>query len=306
MNSSAQHCKRGLYVLLNNCNKTFSFLKEFGVIICKQHCTAVVSLNAHLRKYHAASATLRRQILERFSQYKTVAPNAIKLLDEPVQPIEELGSPLDSAQCEICSWITINKDKMRRHCKKNHYQAQVEEKSLLYKTIKVQSFFRTSGLQKYIIVDLVDAENSKSAEVETRVQAQLAEYKLTQQEIKEELQTLEAAAKINKTGWFKRTGWLEFFKDRILAYLAHQARAPDYSERKIKLAAQLTEGLRTGIVTLYALDKQQQINIKTTHSFIGRFNAVPVVGSSRQEQRLQKKSRALKPCPRFDAIRPVA
>ena len=123
------------------------------------------------------------------------------------------------------------------HCKKNHQQAWVGEKSLLYKTVKVQSFFRTGGLQKYFVVDLADVGDVENAGVEDRVQAQLAEYKLTQQEIEEELQTLEEAAKTDKTGWFKRTGWLEFFKDRNLAYLAHQARAPDHSERKIKLAA---------------------------------------------------------------------
>ena len=127
--------------------------------------------------------------------------------------------------------------------KKNHQQAWVGEKSLLYKTVKVQSFFRTGGLQRYFIVDLVDAGNAENDEVDNTIQAQLAEYKLTQQEIEEELQTLEAAAKIDKTGWFKRTGWLEFLKDRNLAHLAHQARAPDHSERKIKLAAELTEGL---------------------------------------------------------------
>jgi hypothetical protein len=180
-----------------------------------------VSLDAHLRKYHAASATLRRQILERFSQFETVAPSAIELPDEPAQPIEELGKPLNGAQCETCSWITINKDEMRRHCKKNHQQAWIGEKSLLYKTVKVQSFFRAGGLQKYFIVNLVDAGNAENEGVESRVQTRLAEYKLTQQEIKEELQTLRTAAKTDKTGWFKRTGWLEFFKDRNLAYLAH-------------------------------------------------------------------------------------
>ena len=114
---------------------------------------------------------------------------------------------------------------------------------MLYKTVKVQSFFRTGGLQKYFIVNLVDAGNTENDGVENVVQAQLAEYKLTQQEIEEELQTLEAAAKIDKTGWFKRTGWLEFLKDRNLAHVAYQARAPDHNERRLKLAAQLTEGL---------------------------------------------------------------
>ena len=92
---------------------------------------------------------------------------------------------------------------------------------MLYEAVKVQSFFRTGGLQKYFIVDWVDAGNGEDAEVETRVQAQLAEYKLTQQEVEQELEMLEEAAKTDKTGWFKQTGWLEFFKDRNLVHLAH-------------------------------------------------------------------------------------
>ena len=81
----------------------FCFLKDFSVIICKQHCTAVVSLDVHLCKSYAASAMLQRQILERFSQFKTIALSAIELLDKPAQLIEELGSLLASAQCKTCS-----------------------------------------------------------------------------------------------------------------------------------------------------------------------------------------------------------
>lgn len=69
----------------------------------------------------------------------------------------------------MCSWITINKDKMRRHCKKNHQQAWIGEKSLLYKSVKVQSFFRTRGLQKYFIVNLVDNGNAENNKVENTV-----------------------------------------------------------------------------------------------------------------------------------------
>jgi hypothetical protein len=158
---------------VSNCDRVFCFLEDFGVIVCKQHCTALVSLDAHLRKYHAASATLRRQILERFSQFKTVALSAIKLPDEPAQPIEELGNPLDGAQCKTCSWITVNKDEMRKHCKKNHQQAWVGEKSLLYKTVKVQSFFYTGGLQKYFIVEVGVAENGVNLDQNQVVQEQL-------------------------------------------------------------------------------------------------------------------------------------
>ncbi|KAH6619076.1 hypothetical protein C7974DRAFT_342236, partial [Boeremia exigua] len=51
------------------------------------------------------------------------------------------------------------------------------------------------------------------------------------------------AAKTDKTGWFKRTGWLEFLKGRNLVHLAHQARLPDRNEVKLQAAAQLTEQL---------------------------------------------------------------
>ncbi|OSS43486.1 hypothetical protein B5807_11973 [Epicoccum nigrum] len=104
----------------------------------------------------------------------------------------------------------------------------------------LQSFFRSGGLQKYFIVDLADAQIDENV---GGVSGVLAEYELTQQEVEEELQTLEEAAKTDKTGWFKRTGWLEFLKDRNLAHLAYQARKPDQSEHKIKLAAELTERL---------------------------------------------------------------
>jgi hypothetical protein len=129
------------------------------------------------------------------------------------------------------------------HCKKHHQQAWTGDKSLLYNTVKVQSFFRTGGLQKYFVVQVAEAQNAEDVNVKVAVQRQLAEYRLTQQEVEEELQTLEETAKTDKTGWFKRTGWLEFFKDRNLVHLARQVRAPDPNERKVRLAAELTERL---------------------------------------------------------------
>ncbi|CAN9156920.1 unnamed protein product [Alternaria alternata] len=48
-------------------------------------------------------------------------------------------------------------------------------------------------------------------------------------------------AKTDKTGWFKRTGWLEHFADRDLMHLAHQTRLPDRGEEKLLRAPKLTE-----------------------------------------------------------------
>lgn len=241
--SSAQRRKRGLQVSLDNCDEILCFLQEFGVLVCREHHTAVVNLNTHLLQHHSVPAATRKQVVERFNQFALIDAADVELPDEPARLIEELGKPLDGLQCKTCSFITINKDTMRMHCKKDHQQAWLGGKGALYHSVKVQSFFRTGGLQRYFVVDLAVAENGLNDDVEVAVQRQLAEYKLTQQEVEEELQTLEEAAKTDKTGWFKRTGWLEFFKDRNLVHLAHQGRAPDRSEHKLKLAAQLAEGL---------------------------------------------------------------
>jgi hypothetical protein len=98
-------------------------------------------------------------------------------------------------------------------------------------------------LQKYFVVDLGGIEDSENVDDERRLEGRLAEFQLTQELIREDLQVLEDAAKTDRTGWYKRTGWMGFLKDRNLTHLAHQLRTPDPSEYKIKLAAELTERL---------------------------------------------------------------
>ena len=73
------------------------------------------------------------------------------------------------------------------HCKKNYQQAWTCNKSLLYDNVKVQSFFRTGGLQKYFVVATDVAANQDSTVVEEIVAEQLAEYQSTQQQIKEDI-----------------------------------------------------------------------------------------------------------------------
>jgi hypothetical protein len=98
-------------------------------------------------------------------------------------------------------------------------------------------------LQRYFVVKQAEAEDAENLSIERCVEGQLDEYKLTQQAVEKELQVLEDAAKTDKTGWYKRTGWLEFFQACNLAHVAHQLRVPGPSELRIKLAADLTERL---------------------------------------------------------------
>jgi hypothetical protein len=114
---------------------------------------------------------------------------------------------------------------------------------LLYKAVKVQSFFGTRGLQKYFIVEVGVAEHGVDLDPNQVIKGQLNAWHRVRNQLEEDIQVMEDVAKTDKTGWFKRTGWLEFLKGRNLAHLAHQARLPDCNEVKLQAAAQLTEQL---------------------------------------------------------------
>ena len=59
------------------------------------------------------------------------------------------------------------------YCKKDHQQAWTGDKSLLYKAVKVQSFFPTGVLQKYISVEVGVAENVETLDRNQVVNQQL-------------------------------------------------------------------------------------------------------------------------------------
>jgi hypothetical protein len=242
-NNSAQTRTQPAKLTVKNCDNVICFLDQFRILVCKEHRTAIINVDKHLLQHHALPAALRRPLVEHYSQYETVNPTAIELPEQPADPIDALGPPLEGLQCKACGYITTNSNKLRMHCKKEHKQAWTGDKSILYDTLKVQSFFRTSGLQRYFRVNWDEVEDAETLDEERKLEGRLAEFKLTQELVEKDLQVLEDAAKTDRTGWYKRTGWMGFLKDRNLTLLAHQLRTPDPSEYKIKLAAELTERL---------------------------------------------------------------
>jgi hypothetical protein len=152
LNRTPQYRKRGLRVSLSNCADVFCFLEDFRIFLCKQHHTAVINLNRHMLHYHKVPVSIRRQVVDCFSCLELVDLSKIKLPKEPVQAIAQLGKPLAGLQCRACGFITVNKDQIRMHCKRDHQLAWLGDKSQLYSLVKVQSFFRTGGLQEYFVV----------------------------------------------------------------------------------------------------------------------------------------------------------
>jgi hypothetical protein len=66
--------KKGSQVSLSNCAEIFCFLEEYGVLVCKQHRTAVINLDKHLSQHHSVPASSRRQIVDCFSRLVYDAP----------------------------------------------------------------------------------------------------------------------------------------------------------------------------------------------------------------------------------------
>jgi hypothetical protein len=117
------YCRRLEKLSLENCDNTLCFLEDFGVLVCKQYCTAVVNLNTHLQEQHATPAKLRKRIIKHFSRHNMAKPKNVKLPEQPADLIKELGLLLHGLKCKTCDFITVNINVMRTHCKKNHEQA---------------------------------------------------------------------------------------------------------------------------------------------------------------------------------------
>jgi hypothetical protein len=84
----------------------------------------------------------------------------------------------------------------------------------------VQTFFRGRALRRYFVVNASDNDSDRSIprEVADVVKERLAEWQLTRHAHEEGAQVMDAhVAKTDKTGWFKRTGWLEHFAVHALS-----------------------------------------------------------------------------------------
>jgi hypothetical protein len=191
------------------------------MIFCFTASSATQNVDVHLRSQRAAvTSAERKAVVDYCHRWPVTALQDIQLPPPLGPPIKELGEPLDALRCRHnsrCSanFVTVSKDVLRKHCNKQHRQAWKGDTSTLYERVKAQTFFQGGGLQRYFVVDAADADSTPSVPREAAdvVKERLAEWQLTQHAHEERAQVMDAhVAKTDKTGWFKRTGWLEHFR----------------------------------------------------------------------------------------------
>jgi len=227
----------------------FHYLEQFRALICRQHCTAVLNVTTHLQQHHATTSKDRRRIVQHFEGLQLSTPDEIIPPPPGRLPLKELGDSQNAFQCthfdpitgDSCNKITINLEGLRMHCKNAHQIRWVGDTQKLYDKVRVQTFFRSGGFQRYFTVNESYQEASPDADTQ-QLRTLLDEWKGTQSTHEREMQVMDAeVAKQDKTGWFKRTGWPELFKDRNLYYLSHLIRLPQRQEEKLQLAAKAVE-----------------------------------------------------------------
>jgi len=148
--------------------------------------------------------------MERYSCWWIKKPGEVELPPPTTRPIEQLREPLDGLACkqESCVYVTSNKDALRKHCKKGHALPWRGDVETLFEKVKMQTFFRKGGLQRYFIVR--GSKSSHLSKEKTNVDKTLSEWRGTQRQQEKAIQIMDAkAAKTDRTGWFIRTGWLQ-------------------------------------------------------------------------------------------------
>jgi hypothetical protein len=90
---------------------TIRYLREYNVLVCKQHATATQNLDAHLRDQHAIARKLREEIVRSYQHKWAQCREDIKTPALLGLLIDELGAPLDGLQCaeEDCNFITVRR-----------------------------------------------------------------------------------------------------------------------------------------------------------------------------------------------------
>lgn len=224
---------------------------DYKVLICKEHGYAIRNLRLHLRDYHSIRQKIQKEIVKKYSEYALLGPRDVLLPPPFGPPFEILRKPMDAFLCdeEECRFISINRDGVRKHSKKMHGWKSTRQDREHWTSVKVQTFFASSGFQRYFTVHVPEPEGEAASRADNEgdeefVQAMLSEWKKADEDYEKGLEVADAeVAKTDRTGWYSRTGWPEHMAKRNLTYLAHARRLPDRDEKELKQVCSVVDML---------------------------------------------------------------
>lgn len=222
------------------------YLPRFKVIVCRDH-GGVRDWSKHLRVFHGTDAARRKVLARKYERVEVLKPIDVPLPPPFGPPFEVLGEPLDAFLCEEeeCGVISTSRTRIGQHCNKKHDWKSSKEAKEHWTSVKVQTFFFTSGLQRYFVVRspcIAQPTQPPSVGVNQHAVDALSELKAAREKREETLvQAEESVARTDRTGWFNRNGWAEHLAGRNLAHLSSASGLPKREEKLLWQACKVTE-----------------------------------------------------------------
>ena len=197
------------------------YLPAYQVIICKDH-GAVRSWKGHLKEFHQVKKKEQQALDERYQigALPITNPRDIALPPPNQAPFQVLGAPVSAFACASsgCYYITVDRKNIRRHYNQAHNWKSSPQDQQPWACIQAQTFFRTSGFQKYFQVQPIAERESTTTS--SNISLLLQEIQSSQAKHAELLAIADATvAKTDHTGWFKRNRWLIHLARCNLTYL---------------------------------------------------------------------------------------
>ena len=255
-------------VTVERVNEVFEYLREYGVLVCKEHGYAVRALEDHLKRLHRTTASDRKVIAAHFIDCPTLQPAQVPLPPPLEPPFDCLGPPKRAYICdgEECEELSVNRDVIRIHCNRAHEWRSTPEQRTYWHEQWVQTFFNAAGLQRYFTVSYEGPSSPRKKgrgvtvvdPIDDRFSSILEEW---DQDLEKQQKALEIAdkevAKTDHTLWFKRNQWPEHLSGCNLRHLSRISRLPDKDERVLQRAAELNVALiETCVAGLKSLDPE--------------------------------------------------
>ncbi|OLL24154.1 ATP-dependent DNA helicase tlh1, partial [Neolecta irregularis DAH-3] len=146
-------------------------------------------------------------------------------------------------QCHGCEYLSTNQKSMKVHCNKEHKFFVTKNHPVYWNTIKLQTFFHTSGYTKYFIVD--DQDNETEGNLQGEIFNEITKHWREQEIMQATEQNVltDGTHKQDTNAWFQYTGWAEYFKNKNIIHISHMSRIPDREEVKLKLASKLMDDM---------------------------------------------------------------
>ena len=194
--------------------KTFTYLEEHRLIVCREHGYALRNLDRHLLDYHVYPQSVRRTISRRFNGVEFVVPEDAPLPKAYGPPIEAIAPPRVGYLCDEkdCGFTSISRTRTAQHCNGHGWRSSHEEKEH-WTRVWVQSFCSKSGRQRWFIVSVDEETTTDAAPMPEDVLAQrkeiLRDFGAQRVGRKAQVEVMDTEiAKTDQTGWWKRTDWV--------------------------------------------------------------------------------------------------